>query len=698
MRAVASQMRAKAVLVAYTKSIRQSSSSSSCRYSKSQTLSVVASQRQHWLSASASQHVPPVLRIRRFTASTGSSSSITRSFSTIAIGDRDQTESSGTKTAPAETETETAPVLQTKETKDATVVNSESPPVQISKLHKTVQSGDMEAAYAMLNAMIDDNKDEAPNSIDYRCFLEGSKRCKGRKIAVMASTVLEHYTKHVDENSLHVKDNLTPHFNCVLNLWLTCTTPPQKVKLKHVKDIQELANLTASILHEMENRKACQPTRTAYNLVLSCYVRTAIAAANASKRGEDHEQTLQIGAQAAEAAEQLLLAMIGSNDESRQPDMESFKSILTAWANVRSLDGTARIMSILDIMEERFGILDARLYSIVFNALAQTASMKDFDPSDQTAPANMSVELLRRLVSHLQEDGPGPLDAMCYASVIKAFANSVATHDFGELSPANLADACLRQCSELHEIGYLKEKPNDYCYGETIAAWSRHADVNLGCEKAEALMKRFEAHVGSKTDAKSRRQRMTFWYNPVLFAFSKSSFPDAPERAVAIFGRMQSMSITNERSYENVLAVWAKNTHTKDDQAKRAETLLAGMNKPPVKCYNMALAACAATRPEFAANGIRVAEKIFAEISILNATSYSHMMSVYTNLLSGHERDRNVRKVFTQCVSEGKVTKNSLDVLNASMSAARIKINFGERYANHVADGREDLSRLPSTW
>jgi hypothetical protein len=608
------------------------------------------------------------------------------SFSTISLGG-DQAESIETQQHSA----------QTAELDNSNAAENQP---QISKLQKIVDAGEMDEAYVRLNAMIE--SEETPTSVDYKCFLEGLKRAKGRKSADMAMTVLQHYKNYIDAGTRrYLQENLTPHYNCVLNLWLTCTTPPQRIKLKNVRDIFEVSKLASSILHDMQSRKDCRPTRTAYNLALNCHVQTAIAATKADKRGENHEETLEIALLAAEEAEATLMQMIAIRDEARKPDIESLRSLLTAWANVRSIDGSERILSILETLEENLGVLDASLYSIVFHAFAQTASLKEFDPSDPTAPANMSVALLRRLVPLLSDEGgrpSGPLDAMCYASVINAFAKSWTTKDFGELAPANLADACLRQCSELHEIGYLKEKPNDYCYGNTIAAWTRHVDIDLGFDKAQALMKRFEAHVGQKTDATKRRQRMTIWYNMVLYALSKStSIPDAPEVADNILQRMISTSIADDRSYEAVLSVLAKASHNSSDRAKRAETLLASMEAPPpVMCYNMALAACAATGSEHAVNGLKIAEKLFADIPRPNPASYSRMISVYKNLLSGdqNERETRIARVFEQCVADGMVSKLVLNV----MSTGAPSTGMGKLFGKYHAQVSGDVNKLPKAW
>jgi Mg2+ and Co2+ transporter CorA len=595
-----------------------------------------------------------------------------------------------------------AEALEQAETKTPQTVEVENQNVARKQLRDAVKSNDMQQAYDLLCTMIMINNEQndatVPDFTDFAFVLKAMRDAKGRKTAEMATHLFDQLKTHIDEKRLSNYHDLTLLFNNVLTVWLTCTTPPQRVKLKNVRDIFNISQEVSSMLQDVESRHDFTPTRATYNLVLNIHVRTAIAASSAQKRGEDYDATLHIATLAAEAAEEIMVKIIQSPEEQLQPDLAAYKSLLTAWANVRSLDATDRILSILESIEEHFEQVDATIYSIAFNALAQAAPLMEFDPADPTVPANKAVALLRRLVSQLKKGGPYPLDAMCYASVVNAFAKSVAPRDFGELAPANLASACLRQCSELYEIGFLQEGPNDFCYGNTIAAWTRHANINVGSLKADVLLYRLEARQEAKTDRENRRQRLTIWYNMVLHSFSRSSLEDAPERAEAILSRMENSSICDDHSYEAVIANWAKNCHSTEDRAKRAEFCLARMKSPPIMCYNMALAACAANGVDFADNGLLIAEKLFGEIERPNAASYSRMMSVYNSLLSNDvkEKDFRLERLFEQCCEHGQVTKFSLHVLKEGMSNAGLERVFGDHI--HMGLGEIYFNQLPTSW
>lgn len=571
-----------------------------------------------------------------------------------------------------------------------------------TKLRELVDSTNMEEACELLAAMLENNDEhnpEPPTFSDFQYVLEGFRNAKGRRHAKMATEVLDSLKEYKRRTGIGlelVNANLTPLFHIVMSVWLTCTTPPRRIKLKHVDDIVEIATFAKSTLREMESRNDCLPTRTSYNLVLNCYARAAIAVRSAELRFGHALEDAALAA--AETAEELVIQMTETKDDACKPDEISVRCLLTAWSNVCTLEGTDRILAILDMMEDHMGELNAKMYSIAFNALAQAAPLKEFDPSDPEAPANKSVALLRRLVAQLRNDGmTGSLDNMCYASVINAFAKSqTAKKNYGELAPANLANACLRQCAELHEIGYLREGPNDYCYGNAIAAWTRHVDVNRGSLKAEHLLERFERHVGTKRDSRHRRQRMTIWYNMVLYSLARSTLTDGPERADSILARMEDAA--DERSYHAVIQAWATTRHTTiHDRAKRAEDCLKRMKRPHIMCYNMTLAACAAS--EIPASGLIIAEKVFRDIPRPNEASYSRLMSVYNSLLSSNEmkREEKLSRVFERCSKHGLVDMSVIRMLKEGMTREGIKRLLGEHSVT-VSQDVIDFSSLPVSW
>lgn len=573
---------------------------------------------------------------------------------------------------------------------------------QSQQIKDAAESNNIPLAYDLLCAMIDNEQREGapkPEFSDFVHVLEGLRSVKGRKSADMAIHTLEQLIVRIDEKRLNNYHDISKLVSHVISVLTTCTTAPKRVKIKNIRDIFDIAQLASSILADVESRSDFTPTRAIYNVVLNAYTQTTIAASQAQQNGEDYQETLNYATLAAEAAERLLTRMIESTSERERPDLASFRLLMQAWCNVPSPDASDRILLILNAMEENFARVDASIYSMVFNALAQTAPMIEFDPADPSVPANKSVALLRRLVTKLKDDDPPPLNAMCYASVVNALAKSEAPRNFGDLAPANLAEACLRQITELHEIGLLKEGPNDYCYGNSIAAWTRHADVNVGALKAESLLQRLEGLAQVKFDSDKCAQRRTAWFNMVLYAFSRSTLTDAPERAESIFSRMESSSINDGFSCDAVIATWAKNPHVYEDRGVRALKCLSRTPNPPIICYNSTLAACAANGPEFAKNGLVIAEKVFSEMENPNAATYGRMMSVYNNLLVNEQDEKHARleRLFLQCCRDGHVTLTSLRILEAGMGTQ----NFERLLRSHkveLPDGKLDFSKLPSSW
>ena len=273
----------------------------------------------------------------------------------------------------------------------------------------------------------------------------------------MAIHTLEQLIVRIDEKRLSDYHDISELVTYVISVLTTCTTAPKRIKMKNIRDIFDIAQLASSILADVESRPDFTPTRDIYNIVLNSYTQTTIVASQAHQLGEDYQETLNYAIMAAENAERLLTRMIESTSERERPNGSSFRLLIQAWCHVPSPDASDRILLILNAMEENLAEVDASIYSMVFNAFAQTAPMIEFDPADPTVPANKAVALLRRLVTKLKDDNPPPLNAMCYASVVNALAKSEAPRNFGDLAPASLAEACLRQISELHEIGLLKE-------------------------------------------------------------------------------------------------------------------------------------------------------------------------------------------------------------------------------------------------
>jgi hypothetical protein len=570
------------------------------------------------------------------------------------------------------------------------------------QIKDAVESNNSPLAYDLLCAMINNEQREGAPKPEFRDFvhvLEGLRSVKGRKSADMAIHTLEQLIVRIDEKRLSDYHDISELVTYVISVLTTCTTAPKRIKMKNIRDIFDIAQLASSILADVESRPDFTPTRDIYNIVLNSYTQTTIVASQAHQLGEDYQETLNYAIMAAENAERLLTRMIESTSERERPNGSSFRLLIQAWCHVPSPDASDRILLILNAMEENLAEVDASIYSMVFNAFAQTAPMIEFDPADPTVPANKAVALLRRLVTKLKDDNPPPLNAMCYASVVNALAKSEAPRNFGDLAPASLAEACLRQISELHEIGLLKEGPNDYCYGNSIAAWTRHADVNIGALKAESLLEHLEELGRVKFNSDQCVQRRTTWFNMVLYAFSRSTLTDAPERAEALFSRMESSSINDGFSCDAVIATWAKNPHVYEDRGERALKCLSRTPNPTIICYNSTLAACAANGPEFAKNGLATAEKVFSEIGSPNAATYGRMMSVYNNLLSHKQEEKRARleRVFLQCCRNGHVTLSSLRILEAGMGTQ----NFERLLRSHKVEmphGKLDFSKLPSTW
>jgi hypothetical protein len=557
-----------------------------------------------------------------------------------------------------------------------------------SRIQQHIQAGEVDSACSVFLAVLHQCfTHNGPHFSDFAMVIRAFSGAKGRRNAELVTRVLEQLVEF--NKTLPKKRNLSPLVHTVLQVWSSCTLAPQKnVKIKHVQEISSIAKLAKTILLDVKGNGSCTPTLASYNLVLENFVKATKAASAAGASSKTEEECLQLATLAAEQAEELLILLI--EDGEHRPDLDSFKSVLLAWAHVRSLDGTERLLALMNLVENTFDQVDASLYSIVFYGLAQTAPLMEFDPANSQVPVNKAVALLRRLVSQLGEN-KNVLNDMSYASVIEAFSKTPVSKDYGELAPANLAAACLRQCRELHEIGYLTQGPNDYCYGHAIAAWTRHADVNLGCEKAQDLLDRLHEHVGNKTANPQRRQRLVIWYNMVIDCLSKSTLSDAPHRAETILQRMGHLA--NDASYHAMLATYA--AASEHDYIDRAQALLQTMPYPSMACRNMALVVCASAMDKVKA--LAVAEEMFCSMPEPNAASYSRMLSVYRHALVDNEPERvdKMGALFLQCCRDGQMSQYSLLQLQKGLSLNRLERLLGRQFL-HVTQG--NYSKLPPAW
>jgi hypothetical protein len=329
-------------------------------------------------------------------------------------------------------------------------IENEKPPVinnsMSQRLKDAVESNNSPLAYDLLCSMINKEKnggDPKPEFRDFARVLSGLRYMKGRKSADMATYTLEQLLIHIDEKRFSHYHDISRQVKRVITVLMTCTTAPARVKLKHIRDIFNIAHLSSTILADVESRSDFTPRRDIYNIVLNSYVQTTLVASQAHRLGEDYQETLNLASTAADAAESLLTRMMESTSERGRPDLSSYKFLLTAWCNVPSPDASDRILLILNAIEENFSPVDASIYSMVFNALAQAAPLIEYDPADPNIPANKAVDLLQRLLL-LENNRPPPVDAMCFASVLNALAKSKAPHIFGDLSPAHLAEEILK--------------------------------------------------------------------------------------------------------------------------------------------------------------------------------------------------------------------------------------------------------------
>jgi hypothetical protein len=100
---------------------------------------------------------------------------------------------------------------------------------------------------------------------------------------------------------------------------------------------------------------------------------------------------------------------------------------------------------------------------------------------------------------------------------------------------ASRADVLLKELRERYAHGEIHVRPDYITYTSVIKAWANHGHDMRASEVLQLMINDYnEGNSTAKPDLQC--------FNSVLAAFSRSEQFDAPERAIAFFENMQSLS------------------------------------------------------------------------------------------------------------------------------------------------------------
>eukprot|EP00804_Cyclotella_cryptica_P003647 CCRYP_002212-RE/>CCRYP_002212-RE protein AED:0.30 eAED:0.30 QI:0/0.66/0.57/1/0.5/0.28/7/1782/683 len=367
-----------------------------------------------------------------------------------------------------------------------------------------------------------------------------------------------------------------------------------------------------------------------------------------------------------------------SGEESVEPDVCSFNSVIHAYANQQQQQQqntsfyAQRAEELLLEMETMYASRrqdslrpDVVSYSAVIHAYARAASRGNEWCAEK---AMQILEKLERNVRKSSEDGRKCVqpNKRTYASVIHAFAR---------VGKAGAADAILSKMKKLStEEDGEGLKPDTICYTSVIDAYAKKGGEEAAA-RAEELLREMESlyKLGDLGVSPNKRT-----YCAVISALGKSGCPRNAEKAEQILDEMERLSSTygirdlapNTICYNAVIDAYARSTSV--SKAYRTELLLERMLeeskngniliRPDTITFNSVINAAA--QSTFGDGIVRkeaylIALNAFKTLHSLDyckpsSVTYSSFLKVLQNLVEkGDARDYMAEKVFRLSVGMG---------------------------------------------
>ncbi len=335
------------------------------------------------------------------------------------------------------------------------------------------------------------------------------------------------------------------------------------------------------------------PNTFAYNIVINAYT-------------QQQQQQQQESSFAVDNVERLLHQMETIGDPDVLPDVVSYTSVVTAWANSnRKTYGAKRAQSILEQMTKMNVQPNTVTYNAVLKAWLRSGNSK--------APEKAHGILTEMETLHKKGVAQVKPNLITYNTHIHILSKTANSQD------AQRAEQILLDMERGAAEGKLDFSPNLFSYNTVIQAWSKASNS----ERAFAILNRLLSNQQISPDS--------FSFNSVVFAISKSKLPNAATRAQEVLEYMEKVSLSGDDrfskvspdvyGYTSVINTWSKSG--RHDAGYKAEILLRQMEikyqqgnknlKPNTITYNSVMNAW--TQSNGGTLGARKAEALFQEMN-----------------------------------------------------------------------------------
>jgi hypothetical protein len=473
-----------------------------------------------------------------------------------------------------------------------------------------------------LESLYQETKDETlkPDIVTYSTLLNALANSGEPRIAKRAEEILLRMLKDYKEDPSNVKPN-TLCFNEVIYAWAKSRD----------EDASQRAEMVLRLMQDMYStgNEDVKPNTRTFNVVL-------FALANSQ------EDDAPIRAE-------LLLDQMKSGNDAMKPDIVSYSTTISAWANQGRLGSVnATIMLLEDLYESDIEV-ESSLFSNLIHSLTKTGA--------EEAPMAAEIiimDLIKRVESGMVRV---PLDTDIYNALINCWGKS------GNRGAAARAEEILQEMEDEYADGNANLRPNVQTYTSVIDAYAKSRDAEAP-KRAEAILNRMD------DDGTVRPNAHT--YTAVIQTYARSDSPWKAKHAQAILHRM------------------------KDDYAGGNEEA-----RPSVVTYNAVLNACEFSVGETSEmeEAFRVACETLEEIRSRDYLTpdditYGTFLGVIAKLMPKSEtRNEFVELVFKRCCADGQLGPVTLKKLSDAASVSSIKRLLGGNEENVPAKWTRNLKR-----
>ena len=278
-----------------------------------------------------------------------------------------------------------------------------------------------------------------------------------------------------------------------------------------------------------------KPNTFAYNIVINAYTQ---------QQQQQQQQQQRKGSFAVDNVERLLNEMETLGDPDVLPDVVSYTSVVSAWANSnRKTFGAKRAQSILEQMTKKMNVQPNTVtYNAVLKAWLRSGNSK--------APEKAHAIVAEMETLHQKGVSQVKPNLITYNTHIHILSKTGNTHD------AERAEQILLDMERGAAEGKQDFSPNLFSYNTVIQAWSKASNS----ERTFAILNRLLSNQKISPDA--------FSFNSVVFAISKSKLPNAATRAQEVLNYMEKVSLSGDErfskvspdvyGYSSVINAWSK--------------------------------------------------------------------------------------------------------------------------------------------